>query len=110
MPVCFQKGTENTMISAAFPYHKKRIPVLGLEMAYVDEGQGDPGRTQPSQHALCSRWPAQSTVIVKGVHNLQEDSPDEVRHAVASWLQTLAQRARESSPPQGGRHEQASHE
>src|SRR5215472_8969760 len=41
-PVCFRKGTENTMISAAFPYHKKRIAVLGLEMAYVDEGQGDP--------------------------------------------------------------------
>jgi haloalkane dehalogenase len=30
------------MISAAFPYQKKRKPVLGLEMAYVDEGQGDP--------------------------------------------------------------------
>ena len=30
------------MISAAFPYQKKRKPILGLEMAYVDEGQGDP--------------------------------------------------------------------
>src|SRR6266700_1466963 len=30
------------MISATFPYQKKRMPVLGLEMAYVDEGQGDP--------------------------------------------------------------------
>ena len=30
------------MISAAFPYQKKRKPVLELEMAYVDEGQGDP--------------------------------------------------------------------
>jgi haloalkane dehalogenase len=30
------------MISAAFPYQKKRLPVFGLEMAYVDEGQGDP--------------------------------------------------------------------
>lgn len=30
------------MISAAFPYHKKRKLVLGLEMAYVEEGQGDP--------------------------------------------------------------------
>src|SRR2546430_9410654 len=30
------------MISAAFPYQKKRRQVLGLEMAYVDEGQGDP--------------------------------------------------------------------
>ena len=30
------------MISAAFPYQKKRQRVLGLEMAYVDEGQDDP--------------------------------------------------------------------
>lgn len=30
------------MISAAFPYEKKRMIVLGLEMAYVEEGQGDP--------------------------------------------------------------------
>src|SRR6266581_6109969 len=30
------------MISATFPYQKKRQQVLGLEMAYVDEGQGDP--------------------------------------------------------------------
>src|SRR5258707_1641268 len=42
MIVCFQKGTENIMISAAFPYQKNRKPVLGLEMAYIDEGQGDP--------------------------------------------------------------------
>ena len=30
------------MISAAFPYQKKRKSILGLEMAYVDEGQGNP--------------------------------------------------------------------
>jgi len=30
------------IISAAFPYQKKRRPVLGREMAYVEEGQGDP--------------------------------------------------------------------
>lgn len=36
------KGPENSMISAAFPYQKKRKTVLGLEMAYVEEGQGDP--------------------------------------------------------------------
>lgn len=30
------------MISAIFPYQKKRQRVLGLEIAYVDEGQGDP--------------------------------------------------------------------
>ncbi len=51
--------------------------------------QGDPGRLQPSQHAFCSIWPAQSTVIVKGFHNLQEDSPNEIGKAIASWLQHL---------------------
>ena len=30
------------VISAAFPYHKKRRRVLGREMAYVEVGQGDP--------------------------------------------------------------------
>ena len=30
------------MISAAERYPKRRVEVLGLEMAYVDEGQGDP--------------------------------------------------------------------
>ena len=30
------------MISAAFPYHKQRRRVLGLEMAYVEVGEGDP--------------------------------------------------------------------
>jgi len=51
--------------------------------------QGDPGRAQPSQHAFCSTWPAQSTAIVKGLHNLQEDSPDEIGQAFASWLQQV---------------------
>jgi haloalkane dehalogenase len=30
------------MISAAFPYDKQRLRVLGSEMAYVDVGEGDP--------------------------------------------------------------------
>src|SRR5258708_23007395 len=37
-----KKGTENTMISATFPYQKKRQLVLGQEMAYVEVGSGDP--------------------------------------------------------------------
>jgi haloalkane dehalogenase len=51
--------------------------------------QGDPGRLQPSQQAFCNSWHAQSTVIVKGLHNLQEDSPDEIGQAIANWLQHL---------------------
>lgn len=30
------------MVSAAFPYHKRRLPVLGSEMAHVEVGEGDP--------------------------------------------------------------------
>ena len=30
------------MISAAFPYRKQRQAVLGREMAYIDQGEGDP--------------------------------------------------------------------
>src|SRR5882724_1578354 len=30
------------MISATLPYQKQYQQVLGLEMAYIDEGQGDP--------------------------------------------------------------------
>jgi haloalkane dehalogenase len=30
------------MISAAFPYHKRRLQILGSEMAYVEVGEGDP--------------------------------------------------------------------
>jgi haloalkane dehalogenase len=32
------------MISAAFPYQKRRRRVLGGDMAYVEAGEGDPHR------------------------------------------------------------------
>src|SRR5215475_1329809 len=38
---CKDKG-EASMVSAAFPYQKKRRRVLGSEMAYVEVGEGDP--------------------------------------------------------------------
>ena len=34
-------------------------------------------------------FPAQTEVTVKGVHFVQEDSPDEVGSAVAGWMKTL---------------------
>jgi haloalkane dehalogenase len=52
--------------------------------------QSDPGRLQPSQHEFCRAWPAQSTVIVRGLHYPQEDSPDEVGQALVSWIQALS--------------------
>ena len=34
-------------------------------------------------------WRAQTEVTVKGVHFVQEDSPDEIGRAIASWMGTL---------------------
>src|SRR5215468_1698311 len=34
-------------------------------------------------------WPAQTEVTVAGVHFLQEDSPDEIGRAIASWMRGL---------------------
>lgn len=50
--------------------------------------RGNPGRLQPSQHEFCRTWPAQTEVVVPGLHNLQEDSPDEIGQALANWMRT----------------------
>src|SRR5258708_10258802 len=34
-------------------------------------------------------WPAQTEVTVKGIHFIQEDSPDEIGRAIAQWLAAL---------------------
>lgn len=34
-------------------------------------------------------WPAQTEVIVEGVHFVQEDSPDEIGRAIADWMGKL---------------------
>ena len=38
---------------------------------------------------FCRSWPAQQEVTVKGVHFVQEDSPDEIGQAVAGWRTSL---------------------
>ena len=34
----------------------------------------------------CRHWPNQSEVTVKGIHFIQEDAPDEIGRAIATWL------------------------
>jgi haloalkane dehalogenase len=38
------------------------------------------------QRDLCRRWPNQAEVTVKGLHFIQEDSPDEIGDAVADFV------------------------
>jgi len=42
-----------------------------------------------AQRDYCRAWPNQSEVTVKGLHFIQEDSPDEIRQAIASWLKAI---------------------
>ena len=40
------------------------------------------------QREFCRSWPNQQEVTVKGLHFIQEDSPDEIGRAIANWLPT----------------------
>ncbi len=51
--------------------------------------QGVPGTMPQTSRDFCRTWPAQSEVTVRGLHFLQEDVPDEIGTALATWLQTL---------------------
>src|SRR6266487_3431439 len=51
---------------------------------------GDPGATLTGAlREFCRKWPAQIEVTVRGLHYLQEDSPDEIGRAIATWMQAL---------------------
>jgi len=41
------------------------------------------------QRDFCRQWPAQREISVKGSHFIQEDSPDEIGEAIASWYAGL---------------------
>jgi haloalkane dehalogenase len=40
-----------------------------------------------SQREFCRSWPNQTEVTVPGIHFIQEDSPDEIGHALATWFE-----------------------
>ena len=39
-----------------------------------------------AQREFCRTWPNQTEVTVAGIHFIQEDSPNEIGEALASWL------------------------
>ena len=42
-----------------------------------------------TQREFCRSWPNQTEVTVRGIHFIQEDSPDEIGRAIAGWLRDL---------------------
>jgi haloalkane dehalogenase len=48
---------------------------------------GEPGAIlTESRRDFCRTWPNQTEVTVRGLHFLQEDSPNEIGRAIADWL------------------------
>ncbi len=51
--------------------------------------EGKPGTLSPAARKFCHDLPSQVVISVPGIHNIQEDSPDEVGIALSTWIQTL---------------------
>jgi haloalkane dehalogenase len=82
----------------------RQIPIAGEPADVVEIVQGyadwmdgndipklfidaDPGSILVGrQREFCRSWPNQTEVRVKGLHFVQEDSPDEIGRAIADWL------------------------
>jgi len=53
---------------------------------------GDPGAIVRGRTLeFCRTWPNQSEITVKGIHFLQEDSPDQIGKALQGFMKSLAQ-------------------
>lgn len=61
--------------------HQNKIPKLFVE--------AQSGTLSKDEKASCMTWPNQVHITVKGHHNLQEDSPNEIGTAISVWLQSI---------------------
>lgn len=62
--------------------HTARIPKLFIS---AEPGAILTGR----QREMCRKWPNQDEITVKGLHFVQEDSPDEIGSAIADFVKKL---------------------
>jgi haloalkane dehalogenase len=66
------------------------LSTSGLPKLFIN---ADPGSILTgAQREFARTWPNQTEVTVAGTHFVQEDSPDEIGHAIADWLTTRAPR------------------
>jgi haloalkane dehalogenase len=63
------------------------LATSGMPKLFIN---ADPGSILVGrQREVCRAWPNQSEVTVKGLHFLQEDSPDEIGQAVADFVRRV---------------------
>jgi haloalkane dehalogenase len=51
--------------------------------------KGEPGTISSEEIQFCRSWPNTTEVTVRGLHFIQEDSPDEIGEALATWYTSL---------------------
>jgi len=60
------------------------LKTSGIPKLFIN---ADPGAILVGpQREFCRTWPNQEEVTVKGIHFIQEDSPDEIGEAIASFI------------------------
>ena len=97
----FQQAGEDRRPTLTWP---RQIPIDGEpeDVCEIVRGYGDWLASTPipklfvnaepgailigNQREFCRTWPNQKEVTIKGVHFVQEDSPDEIGQAVSEWL------------------------
>jgi haloalkane dehalogenase len=62
------------------------LATSGIPKLYI---RAEPGTHSPKMIAQVRRWPNQQEVTVRGIHYPQEDAPDEIGGAMATWLRGL---------------------
>ncbi|HCP00250.1 MAG: haloalkane dehalogenase [Alphaproteobacteria bacterium] len=64
------------------------VPTADFPKLFINAEPGAILGEGPSRD-FCRTWVNQAEVTVKGSHFIQEDSPDEIGEAIASWLETI---------------------
>src|SRR5437764_3346431 len=80
-PIAGEPADATTIVSAYADWlATSQVPKLFVK--------GEPGAALSSDAlvSFCRTWPAQTEVTVRGIHFLQEDAPDEIGQAIATWL------------------------
>jgi haloalkane dehalogenase len=81
-------GEPPEMVALVDSYGKWMATNEQLPKLFVN---ADPGSILAGKaREFCRSWPNQTEITVKGTHFIQEDSPQEIGRAVASWLESLA--------------------
>jgi len=80
-------GGEPSDVIEIVDTYRKWLETSNIPKLFID---ADPGSILRGRHrAYCRSWPNQETITVKGIHFMQEDSPDEIGGAIASFLGKL---------------------